>query len=149
MEKFVCIRFFASRFRLPQNAIFSAIFLQKIRLCVTMKTMKIKLSKEKLEKELNLKDEEKVAERQEEKPNKFFNIFSTVLIILLSVAIVVELVVIVTLNSKINNLEEEIDKLPSTTTSTALSSKDDVYFDEATTFSGSYEIYFNHNHNLF
>ena len=114
-----------------------------------MKMMKIKLSKEKLERELNLKDEKKVAEKQEEKPNKFFNIFSTVLIILLSVAIVVELVVIITLNSKINNLEEEIDKLPSTTTSTALSSKDDVYFDEATTFSGSYEIYFNHNHNLF
>lgn len=108
--------------------------------------MKIKLSKEKLEKELNLKDEKKVAERQEEKPNKFFNIFSTVLIILLSVAIVVELVVIVTLNGKINNLEEEIDKLPSTTTSTALSSKDNVYFDEAITLSGSYEIYFNHSH---
>lgn len=87
-----------------------------------------------------------MAEKQEEKPNKFFNIFSTVLIILLSVAIVVELVVIVTLNGKINNLEEEIDKLPSTTTSTALSSKDNVYFDEAITLSGSYEIYFNHSH---
>ena len=110
-----------------------------------MKTMKIKLSKEKLEKELNLKDEEKVAEKQEEKPNKFFNIFSTVLIILLSVAIVVELVVIITLNGKINNLEEEINKLPSTTTSTTLLSKDDTNFNKAITFSGSYEIYFNHN----
>lgn len=114
-----------------------------------MKMMKIKLSKEKLERELNLKDEKKVAERQEEKPNKFFNIFSTVLIILLSVAIVVELVVIVTLNSKINNLEEEINKLPPATTSTTLSNKDDVYFDEAITLSGSYEIYFNHNHTSF
>ena len=109
-----------------------------------MKMMKIKLSKEKLERELNLKDEKKVAEKQEEKPNKFFNIFSTVLIILLSVAIVVELVVIITLNSKINNLEEEINKLPSTTTSTALSSKDDANFNKAITFLGSYEIYFNH-----
>ena len=114
-----------------------------------MKMMKIKLSKEKLERELNLKDEEKVAEKQEEKPNRFFNIFSTVLIILLSVAIVVELVVIVTLNSKIDNLEEEINKLPSTAISTALSNKDNAYFNDTITLSGSYEIYFNHNHTSF
>ncbi len=87
-----------------------------------------------------------MAEKQEEKPNKFFNIFSTVLIILLSVAIVVELVIIITLNGKINNLEEEINKLPPATTSTTLSSKDDAHFNKAITLSGSYEIYFNHNH---
>lgn len=69
--------------------------------------MKIKLSKEKLKKELN------VEEKKKEKANKsFFSIFSVVLIILLILGIIIETVFIVTLNNKINNLEEAVNNIP-------------------------------------
>ena len=70
--------------------------------------MKIKISKEKLNKELNLNQEKK------EKTNKsFFNIFSIILIALLILGIIIETVMIITLNNKIDNLEEDINNIPS------------------------------------
>lgn len=70
--------------------------------------MKIKLSKEKLKKELNIEVKKK------EKANKsFFSIFSVVLIVLLILGIIIETVFIVTLNNKINNLEEAVNNIPS------------------------------------
>lgn len=70
--------------------------------------MKIKISKEKLNKELNLNQEKK------EKTNKsFFNIFSIILIVLLILGIIIETVMIITLNNKIDNLEEDINNIPS------------------------------------
>lgn len=70
--------------------------------------MKIKLSKEKLKKELNIE------EKNKEKTNKsFFSIFSVVLIILLILGIIIETVFIVTLNNKIDNLEEAVNNIPS------------------------------------
>lgn len=70
--------------------------------------MKIKISKEKLNKELNLNQEKK------EKTNKsFFNIFSIILIALLILGIIIETIIIITLNNKIDNLEEDINNIPS------------------------------------
>ena len=70
--------------------------------------MKIKISKEKLNKELNLNQEKK------EKTNKsFFNIFSIILIALLILGIIIETVMIITLNNKIDKLEEDINNIPS------------------------------------
>ena len=70
--------------------------------------MKIKISKEKLNKELNLNQEKK------EKTNKsFFNIFSIILIALLILGIIIETIIIITLNNKIDNLEEDISNIPS------------------------------------
>ena len=70
--------------------------------------MNIKLSKEKLKKELNIEGKKK------EKANKsFFSIFSVVLIILLILGIIIETVFIVTLNNKIDNLEEAVNNMPS------------------------------------
>lgn len=64
--------------------------------------MKIKISKEKLKKELNL-EEEKTEKTRDKK--SFFEIFSIVLISLLIVGMIVELIVIVSLNNKITELE--------------------------------------------
>ena len=70
--------------------------------------MKIKISKEKLNKELNLNQEKK------EKTNKsFFNLFSIILIALLILGIIIETVMIITLNNKIDKLEEDINNIPS------------------------------------
>lgn len=64
--------------------------------------VKIKISKEKLKKELNL-EEEKTEKTRDKK--SFFEIFSIVLIALLIVGMIVELIVIVSLNNKITELE--------------------------------------------
>ncbi len=64
--------------------------------------MKIKISKEKLKKELNL-EEEKIEKTKNKK--SFFEIFSIVLIAILIVGMIVELIVIVSLNNKITELE--------------------------------------------
>ena len=64
--------------------------------------VKIKISKEKLKKELNL-EEEKTEKTRGKK--SFFEIFSIVLISLLIVGMIVELIVIVSLNNKITELE--------------------------------------------
>lgn len=64
--------------------------------------VKIKISKEKLKKELNL-EEEKIEKTKNKK--SFFEIFSIVLIAILIVGMIVELIVIVSLNNKITELE--------------------------------------------
>lgn len=64
--------------------------------------VKIKISKEKLKKELNLK-EEKIEKTKDKK--SFFEIFSIVLIAILIVGMIVELIIIISLNNKISELE--------------------------------------------
>ena len=83
--------------------------------------MKIKLSKEKLEKELKISDEnteikqeetKKTEEKTKKEKRSFFDIFSTILIIILLVGVVIEIVVIISLNSRINKLNDQIANLP-------------------------------------
>ena len=114
MDNLDFILSFAFTYLSRYNDLSSAIYLQKIQMYATInltkgKIMKIKLSKEKLEKELKIEEEKKEESKQKK---SFFNIFSTVLIILLVIGIIVEIIVIVTLNNRINNLEEEIANIP-------------------------------------
>lgn len=58
--------------------------------------------------------EEKRKEVKEEKKKiSFFNIFSYILIALLTVAVIVELALIIHYNQEIDHMEEEISNIPS------------------------------------
>ena len=109
MDNLDFIQFFALPCPLLLSDLYPAIFLQKTPNYVIIKLskiMKIKISKEKLKKELKL-------EQEKEKENKsFFSIFSSILIIILIIGIIIELVIIINLNNKINKLKENINNIP-------------------------------------
>lgn len=107
MDNLDFIQFFALPCPLLLSDLYPAIFLQKTPNYVIIKLskiMKIKISKEKLKKELKL--------GQEKENKSFFSIFSSILIIILIIGIIIELVIIINLNNKINKLEENINNIP-------------------------------------
>ena len=72
--------------------------------------------------------EEKRKEVKEEKKKiSFFNIFSYVLIALLTVAVIVELAIIIHYNQEIDRMEEEISNIPSISQTTNLEFDDFKY----------------------
>lgn len=72
--------------------------------------------------------EEKRKEVKEEKKKiSFFNIFSYVLIALLTVAVIVELALIIHYNQEIDRMEEEISNIPSVSQTTNLEFDDFKY----------------------
>ena len=72
--------------------------------------------------------EEKRKEVKEEKKKiSFFNIFSYVLIALLTVAVIVELALIIHYNQEIDRMEEEISNIPSISQTTNLKFDDFKY----------------------
>ncbi len=72
--------------------------------------------------------EEKRKEVKEEKKKiSFFNIFSYVLIALLTVAVIVELALIIHYNQEIDRMEEEISNIPSISQTTNLEFDDFKY----------------------
>lgn len=72
--------------------------------------------------------EEKRKEVKEEKKKiSFFNIFSYVLIALLTVAVIVELALIIHYNQEIDRIEEEISNIPSVSQTTNLEFDDFKY----------------------
>lgn len=72
--------------------------------------------------------EEKRKEVKEEKKKiSFFNIFSHVLIALLTVAVIVELALIIHYNQEIDRMEEEISNIPSVSQTTNLEFDDFKY----------------------
>ena len=72
--------------------------------------------------------EEKRKEVKEEKKKiSFFNIFSYVLIALLTVAVIVELALIIHYNREIDRMEEEISNIPSVSQTTNLEFDDFKY----------------------
>ena len=72
--------------------------------------------------------EEKRKEVKEEKKKiSFFNIFSYVLIALLTAAVIVELALIIHYNQEIDRMEEEISNIPSISQTTNLEFDDFKY----------------------
>ena len=72
--------------------------------------------------------EEKRKEVKEEKKKiSFYNIFSYVLIALLTVAVIVELALIIHYNQEIDRMEEEISNIPSISQTTNLEFDDFKY----------------------
>ena len=72
--------------------------------------------------------EEKRKEVKEEKKKiSFFNIFSYVLIALLTVAVIVELALIIHYNQEIDRMEDEISNIPSVSQTTNLEFDDFKY----------------------
>ncbi len=72
--------------------------------------------------------EEKRKEVKEEKKKiSFFNIFSYVLIALLTVAVIVELALIIHYNQEIDRMKEEISNIPSISQTTNLEFDDFKY----------------------
>mgnify|MGYP006069986545 FL=1 len=72
--------------------------------------------------------EEKRKEVKEEKKKiSFFNIFSYVLIALLTVAVIVELALIIHYDQEIDRMEEEISNIPSISQTTNLEFDDFKY----------------------
>lgn len=72
--------------------------------------------------------EEKRKEVKEEKKKiSFFNIFSYVLIALLTVAVIVELALIIHYNQEIDRMKEEISNIPSVSQTTNLEFDDFKY----------------------
>ncbi len=79
--------------------------------------MKIKLEKEKIEK---LTNDKKITEKNNENPKKinFLKIFTVVLLTLLTLAIVVEIILIIVYNDKINKTKDDIENIPDASIST-------------------------------
>lgn len=84
--------------------------------------MKVKLEKEKIE--------------TEKKNKSFLKIFLVVLFILMTLAIIGEIIAIIVLNDKIKNTEDNISKIP-----IVEETVDDTYLNNMTTFSNNLTIY--------